>query len=855
MALAIFQLVNHEQPALTMRSHSTLLEYRLALKISMQRFHYQQRFALHLQTPMTALKASPFVLLLLVLPSNGPSAIASSHVAYSSKPAKSWQEAMISGNGRMGILVFGQPADEVVVFNHERLYEPLYDSPAPPPIVKHVIPEVRRLALAGQYDQARKLFDQAARDAGFQDLRWTDPYHPAMAMQIDQSVSGKMSDYRRSTDFRTGEVLVEWRDDNAAWQRRSFVSRPDNVVVQLLSSPADEDIRATCRLVNQDQRSDEAKNASYQPPVIKARENELLYRCKYRKSKRAYFALTRVIPLSGEVQVRNSTLQFAGKRLLLLTRVVSVEDCKNVDPLIQQTRSELNKLPGNYAELLRPHADKHGSIYDRVSLELGGSTYRKSSNESLIATQKATPQKVLPALLEKMFNMGRYSLICSSGEWPPNLMGIFNGEWQPKWSGDFTLDANVNLQIAAANICDLSEGTDSYHRLISGLASDWQVNARNLYGCRGLLSGCRTDGRHNLHTHHKLDGFPGFFWTAGAEWLVQPLYEHYLVTGDRRFAREKLLPLMKEVVAFYEDFLVERDGAGHYVFVPSYSPENHPENTNNPLAINATMDIACAREALTNLINVCLELEIEPETAKRCRALLDQLPPYLINDDGALKEWSWPTLDDRYNHRHVSHLYPVWPGHEINPEDTPKLFEAAKVAAEKRGRGNGSAHGLAHMALIGTRLKDAELVYGNLCYMLSNDYLLPSLFTYHNPNRIYNADMLHSLPAIVAEMLIYSKPNQIEILPALSDELRRGEIRGLHCRCQVTVDRLEWDLDAGRIITVLTSTKDQWVTLRVRRGIRSATVSATETVEILDSNQILLELKANRQIRLSLTLL
>lgn len=803
---------------------------------------------------MTVLKATSLVLLLLILPSKGLSAIASSHVAYSSKPAKTWQEAMISGNGRMGILVFGAPADEVVVFNHERLYEPLHDSPAPPPVVNHVMPKVRKLALAGQYDQARKLFDQAAEDAGFQDLRWTDPYHPAMAMQIDQLVKEKIADYRRSTDFRTGEVLVKWRDDKATWQRRCFVSRPDNVVVQLLSSPNGESIRAICRLANQDQRSAEAQNASYYPPVIKATENELLYRCKYRKSKRAYFALTRVVAIDGETQVRDAALQFAGKRLLMLTRVVSVEDSANVETLIQQTRNELAKLPDSYEELLRPHADKHGSIYDRVRLELSSSTKPDESNESLIAAQKATSQKLTPALLEKMFNMGRYSLICSSGEWPPNLMGIFNGEWQPKWSGDFTLDANVNLQIAAANICAVPESTDSYHRLFSGLASDWRVNARNLYGCRGLLSGCRTDGRHNLHTHHKLGGFPGFFWTAGAEWLLLPLYEHYLVTGDRRFAREELLPLMKEVVAFYEDFLVERDGAGHYVFVPSYSPENHPKNTGNPLAINATMDIACAKEALTNLINLCLELEMEPETVERCRALLDQLPPYLINDDDALKEWSWPTLEDRYDHRHVSHLYPVWPGHEINPEDTPKLFEAAKVAAEKRGRGNGSAHGLAHMALIGTRLKDAELVYGNLCYMLSNDYLLPSLFTYHNPNRIYNADMLHSLPAVVAEMLIYSKPNEIELLPALSKELQQGKIHGLRCRSQVTVDRLEWDIAAGRIEVVLTSRKDQSITLRIRRGIRSVTVSATETVKISNGNRISLELKANIPVRLSLTL-
>ena len=132
------------------------------------------------------------------------------------------------------------------------------------------------------------------------------------------------------------------------------------------------------------------------------------------------------------------------------------------------------------------------------------------------------------------------------------------------------------------------------------------------------------------------------------------------------------------------------------------------------------------KEALTNLAWLCRDLGIEPDTVERCERMLDELPAYLVNEDGALKEWSWPGIEDRYDHRHVSHLYPVWPGHEISPEDTPGLFAAAKVAAQKRGRGNGSAHGLAHMALIGTRLKDAQLVYDNLLFMLRGDYLLSS---------------------------------------------------------------------------------------------------------------------------------
>jgi hypothetical protein len=194
-------------------------------------------------------------------------------------------------------------------------------------------------------------------------------------------------------------------------------------------------------------------------------------------------------------------------------------------------------------------------------------------------------------------------------------------------------------------------------------------------------------------------------------------------------------------------------------------------------------------------------------------------------------------------------LYPLWPGHEINPEQTPELFNAAKVAAHKRGRGNGSAFGLAHMALIGTRLKDAELVHGNLSFMLSNDFVLPSLFTYHNPNRIYNSDMLHSLPAVVMEMLVYSRPGLIELIPSLSDKLANGSISGVKCRGRMEVENLTWDLEAKKLSVILVSDIDQKVELMVRRGIDSVN-GFNETVK--DGNSISLDLKKDKPIKLEI---
>ena len=199
--------------------------------------------------------------------------------------------------------------------------------------------------------------------------------------------------------------------------------------------------------------------------------------------------------------------------------------------------------------------------------------------------------------------------------------------------------------------------------------------------------------------------------------------------------------------------------------------------------------------------------------------LLDQFPPYLVNEDSALKEWATDDLEDNYNHRHVSHLYPVWPGHEINPESTPVFFEAATIAAQKRGSGNESAHGLTHMALIGARLKQPDLVEKNLRFMLSNKFLYSGLFTSHNPNlRIFNSDALCSFPAVISESLVYSRPGFIELLPAWSDDQTNGKITNTPCRTQAIVKELSWDMDAKTIECSIQSLQKQDIELMIRRS-------------------------------------
>lgn len=772
----------------------------------------------------------------------------------SSEPAFRWHDALISGNGTMGILVFGDPENEKIIFNHEFCYEPIGTENIEPPKLAKYMPEIKRLFKERKYREAHDYSYAMAQKEGFPGILWTDPYHPALQMKINQSVTGELQNYLRSVDFETGEVNVSWTDDLGNWSRKSFVSRPDKVVVQQISG--DSPINCTVEisdLIDEDKDWGErlGNDLYIKIPEVKVSADWITFRQAYSLNERGYESGTKLVFKGGSSEIEGNKVKITGaEEILILTRINYLENFSNSE--LEKTKRALEMLETDYQALLEEHSVIHGEIFNRVKLDLNSSDGKNKTSEQFIAQQKENADSLDPAFLEAMFNMGRYAFISSSGENPPNLMALWNGDWRPAWSGDFTLDANINLQIAAANLGNIKEGIESYMKMLERVAPDWEINAKNLYGCKGYLAGTRTSGRRNLHTHFSL-GFPGHFWLAGAEWLLLPCFEYYQVSGDVDFLQNRLLPMMKKVVLFFEDFLSEYDENGNYFFVPSYSPENRPANSYTSAAVNATMDIAAAKEAIVNLITVCRELNIERENIPRWEAMLEKMPPYLVNSDGALKEWATFDLEDNYNHRHVSHLYPVWPGLEINPEETPELFEAAKIAAQKRGRGNASAHGLAHMALIGSRLKMDELVYGNLLFMLKNDYIYRSLFTSHNPNRIYNADMLNSLPAVVMEMLVYSRPGVIELMPACSPKFTKGKITGIKCRTQATVETLEWNFEEKKINVVISSGKDQTIELLYRKGIKN--VKCSVPVNQKTENSVSVDLKKGKTFNLEIQLL
>jgi alpha-L-fucosidase 2 len=760
------------------------------------------------------------------------------HGIHDTAPATRWEDGFLSGNGECGLIALGDPLAERLIVNHHRYVLPNGTRHMRAPAVADRLDEVRDLVLAGEAKAAQRAFTDGRR------LAWTQPFHPGFVIEIDRANPPPPRDYRRENDFRTGEVSASWTDAGGAWRSRGFVSRADRVLVYELAGPAlDLAVRLSGDLPGRPADVGYSSVAVAVAVADAAREVLLTVRGTYPPGLGAYgFAgVTRLVAVDGPVRVDGAAALVRGASRLLLLTVLDRADDGPVDE--ESLRERLEALPADYVALLRRHTAVHTPMYERVELDLGVTADERAQpvGELLAAQHRADAPD--PALLEAMFHAGRYLLISSSGVLPPRLTGLWLGEWGAAWSGDFTTDANVNLQLAGAGIGALPEAVESLGALIADQIDDWRDNARAVFGARGVLAPSRTDGEHG-HLFHLNAEWPWAMWIAGADWMLFPLLEHWQVTGDDEFLAEPLAPWLIDAALFFEDFLAREDEHGSLVLVPSYSPEVGPAGRAGVAGVNATMDIAAARHALSAAVEACTrlgieELGIEKEAVARWQNLLKQLPPYVVDARGALAEWAWPGLVTADDHRHVSHLYPVWPLHEITPDGTPELA-AARRALVLRGDENLSAHGSLHRALCAARLKDAELVEENLGKILGNDMVFRSLMTSHNPGLdIYNADAAHAIPAVILETLVDSRPGVIELFPALPRRWARGRISGVRCRNRVTVAELVWDQERSSAHAVLRSDVDVTVSVRCPRAI--GPISRGEPVAVVAGEPVRIE--------------
>jgi alpha-L-fucosidase 2 len=745
---------------------------------------------------------------------------------WASQPAAAWADAFLAGNGRHGALVFGQPWDETVIVTHHRLVQPNGTAGQPPPRLAGRLAEVRELLLAGKSAAALDRFC-----AGWPEHP-PQPFHPAFAVRLALPGRGRVTGYRRAVDFAAGLITAEWSGpDGAAWRRACFVSRTRDVVVQHVAG------RRLDLVVRQDAALPGAPAGLRLSPRARAAgaAGVLDLTVGYpdpRPGAAGYSGTTRIIATGGRCTADDGAVRVTGAaEVLLLTQVSS-------------HAAGLAGVPADYGGLLAEHATAHRAAYGQVSLDLGASPAERARPVAeLLAAQAASPGRPLPALLEKLFDSGRYLLLAASGLLPPRLTGLWQGDWAAAWANCLSGNANLNLQLAGAVTTDVPAAVHALAGLVAAQLGDWRVNAQRIFGCRGIVAPAQGDGTDGLCRHFAAD-WPHQMWTAGADWLLVPLLDYADstradATGDAEFLRATVLPALTELARFYQDFLAGSEAAGPVVFAPSYSPENQPAGW-TAAALNATMDIAAARHALTEAAWAVDRFAPGDARPGRWRELAGRLPPYQINPDRALAEWAWPPggppLPDNYDHRHVSHLYPVWPLHEINPADTPELAAAAVRALRLRGAENGSAHGWLHQALAAARLHQPDLAGARLAGLTGQDYFFCSLMSSHYPGRqVYNADAACALPGLLTELLADSVPARpgrlarLVLLPAVPGFLPAGRLRGARTLLPGRLD-LAWDLRAGTVTAELSTPVSQLIELTCPAASGDAGIQCTASV-------------------------
>ena len=780
-------------------------------------------------TPMTTLSPTPAAAVAALMPHHG---------TVSTKPAAEWEDALAAGNGIMGALLYGDPRHDTLIADHCKLWLPA-GSREILPDMGPVLPEMRRIIGASGYGAGQKFFLDTARKQGWGGhLVWTDAFHPGFFLKIEQPEPGAITDYARVEDFATGEVRAHWHTAAGDFARHMFVSKTDNVIVVTTAGP----------------KGKVSLSAAMQPVDNALIESTIAHQvglitCHnvYVHGKGGFDGAIRVIAQGGAQTSDGRSVSVQGAdSVTLIMRILPWKT-----PLVDSqawpyspgnpdftrakapTRAtvqaagptydlkwmsaltrDLDALPPSYDALLKPHIAAWGTLFGRVSVDLGGTAAERALSSEALLDRAQKEQRLPPALLERMYDAGRYVFLCSAGpETPPNLFGIWTGTWHPAWSGDYTTDTNLQLDTELAYSANLAECMDGYFHLWDSFIPDFQRNAHDLYGCRGILTGSRASN--NGLALHWDDSWPGNLWTPGAPWIAHWYYDHYLYTGDKKFLRDRALPWMEQCALFYEDFLKgSEDASGHYTFRPSFSAENGWGD-------NTAQDIEIAHELLTNLIAGSQTLHVNPEGVIRWKSLLAKLPPLLINEQGQLKEWANPAQGEQNDHRHLMHLYGAFESGQFSEEADPVLFAAARVALHNRVEASkeDATHGFMHTGLAATGLGLGDLAFARVELLAKHRSIYLNMVDGHfgGPRTLCD-DGNGATPEIVNRMIIQSKPGRLELLPALPTALPHGTLSGTRARGAITVNRVTWDMGAGTLSAVLTSDAAQTLVLVLPPG-------------------------------------